>query len=261
MYSLATANLVSLLVAVSFVVAVHLRQPLSADRNEPKVIKGRIIRVLLLTFALTGLLPIVLTALGGYPTYSYAFSEFGLQFGPLGVLKCLGLISTLYCGPLLDHFYDIDFELSTLYKDVHAELTLIWGIRDLVFAPIVEEIIYRSHIICIYRGVAGILDSWLTFGTPLFFGVAHLHHGYALYLSGQRAFFPVLATVAAQLVYTTAFGALASHLFLRFGTVWGPVVVHSVCNCMSFPTLEPGINPILYYGLLALGSYLFYQWL
>lgn len=64
------------------------------------------------------------------------------------------------------------------------------------------------------------------FGTPLFFGVAHVHH----LLAGVPP-----AVVLLQLGYTTVFGAYVTFAFDRTGSIAGPVLCHAFSNWMGFP--------------------------
>lgn len=82
----------------------------------------------------------------------------------------------------------------------------------------------------------------LTLTTPLYFGIAHLHHAWEIYKSGgytKRARTTAFLTCAIQLAYTTVFGWYANFLFMRTGTVWAPFLAHVLCNMMGLPRLAP----------------------
>ena len=84
--------------------------------------------------------------------------------------------------------------------------------------------------------------TWLMLTTPLYFGIAHLHHAWEMYQAGgctNRARTSALLTSALQFVYTTVFGWYASFLFMRTGTVWAPLLAHVLCNVMGLPRLAP----------------------
>lgn len=72
--------------------------------------------------------------------------------------------------------------------------------------------------------------------SPLFFGVAHLHHCYGMVQQGVPVRQAVL-TSAVQMTYTTLFGALEMFLFLRTGHLAAVFAVHSWCNLAGLPSL------------------------
>ena len=82
------------------------------------------------------------------------------------------------------------------------------------------------------------------FLSPVIFGLAHLHHFYEFRLTNPR-----VSAVAAllrsllQFSYTTLFGAYATFLFLRTGSVLAIFVVHAFCNCMGFPRFWGRLQP------------------
>eukprot|EP00804_Cyclotella_cryptica_P007682 CCRYP_001316-RA/>CCRYP_001316-RA protein AED:0.45 eAED:0.46 QI:0/-1/0/1/-1/0/1/0/140 len=75
--------------------------------------------------------------------------------------------------------------------------------------------------------------SWIA---PLFFGVAHLHHFYIQ--RNSREWNSLVMGLALQWGYTTLFGAYASLVFIRTGSLWAVVVIHSFCNYMGLPQLQ-----------------------
>jgi prenyl protein peptidase len=148
------------------------------------------------------------------------------------------------------------------------------NIRNLIIAPIVEEIIFRACLLppllasshsssssssssdddaIIRRGLTPTKACWIA---PLFFGVAHLHHFYEKYRQQQttsisnntrheerkhdlilvRQLLIELAT--AQWTYTTLFGAYVSHVFIRTGSIMSVIVAHVICNYMGLPDIE-----------------------
>ena len=64
-------------------------------------------------------------------------------------------------------------------------------------------------------------------GSAVCFGAAHLHH---VFDGGGD-----VKAVAVMFVYTSLFGAYSSYLFLRTGTVAGPLAAHIFCNAMGLP--------------------------
>jgi len=118
------------------------------------------------------------------------------------------------------------------------------------------------------------------FLSPVIFGLAHFHHFYEFRLT--HAHVPVTAAVARsvlQLAYTTLFGAYATFLFLRTGSLLAICLVHAFCNCMGLPRVwgrvqpgedegdhgaAPGTRPwvlwsVSYYVLLVTGAVFWYR--
>lgn len=130
-------------------------------------------------------------------------------------------------------------------------LTLHWW-RNLVVAPLSEELIFRSCILplllqCFSPHKAVLLST-------LIFGLAHFHH----LVEQQRIGMPLKRAILIscfQFVYTMIFGAYAAVLFVRTGHFMAPVMAHSFCNFMGFPDLswimgQP--KPLKKYGFLLL---------
>jgi prenyl protein peptidase len=80
--------------------------------------------------------------------------------------------------------------------------------------------------------------SWtqIVFLTPLYFGIAHLHHLYefrithpevSLVISVLRSLF--------QFTYTSLFGFFAAWVYIRTGNVYTCILAHTFCNWMGLP--------------------------
>lgn len=157
-------------------------------------------------------------------------------------------------------------------------------IRNLLAAPIAEEIVFRAcllpPLLSCDGGYSTTTTCWIA---PLFFGVAHLHH---LIEQCRRHSISPIAIVAPpassydatmvrklllgsafQWTYTTLFGAYASHVFVRTGSILSSIVAHVVCNYMGLPDLRclssdersnrlHGYRPLIA-SMYLLGMYLF----
>lgn len=76
----------------------------------------------------------------------------------------------------------------------------------------------------------------IIFLTPLYFGIAHVHHLYEFRLTHPKT--PMLLVVARslfQFTYTSLFGFFAAFVFLRTGNVLSLILAHSFCNWMGLP--------------------------
>ncbi|KAI9466986.1 hypothetical protein BJY52DRAFT_1111410 [Lactarius psammicola] len=107
-------------------------------------------------------------------------------------------------------------------------------------APISEEVVWRSCIVCAYR-LAGASNTSIVFFTPISFGSAHLHHvweTYNLYGRTRQALRRALLLTLFQFTYTTLFGFHSAFLLLRTGSLLPSVSAHIFCNFMGFPQLQ-----------------------
>jgi len=109
-------------------------------------------------------------------------------------------------------------------------------LRNLVFAPISEEIIFRGVVVFLLRKSVS-QNSTILFTAPLFFAPAHLHHAVVKYWSGYAAKHVVPETVM-QLAYTYIFGCIATLLYLRTGTIATSILSHVICNIVQLPDLS-----------------------
>lgn len=109
--------------------------------------------------------------------------------------------------------------------------------RDYFFAPLVEEIIFRTCIIppFLFSGNMSMMAvCWIT---PLFFGLAHVHHAITKLKNGAPIKTVLFSTIF-QLVYTTLFGAYASYCYIKIGSLPAIVILHSFCNFMGLPDVS-----------------------
>lgn len=131
-----------------------------------------------------------------------------------------------------------------------------------------EELLFRSAAVPLLVG-AGVSLGRIVFLTPIIFGVAHVHHFYEFRVTHPNV--PVIAAVARsllQLTYTTLFGAYATFIYLRTGSLLAIILVHAFCNSMGLPRFWGHVQPYwtvypdqkpwkwtsLYYILLVLGA-------
>ncbi|SJM88434.1 related to CAAX prenyl protease 2 [Zygosaccharomyces bailii] len=242
-----TAFLVSLYISLSYVGAVYATTARAGDyrsgRDNPQVIRqrmGRICSVMALNLVV---IPMLLWHLGHLGSFQEAFLTLGLYpnhssffFQPI---KALLLISMLYVGPLVDALlYYVFVPSGSLSREFKEELLNIWGLRNYVFAPFSEEVFYTSMILNSYLTLPHepASNKQLICLTPLFFGLAHLHHAYESYYDSQSSMAAVCLTAAVQAIYTTVFGSFTNCVFLKTGgNLWACVLLHAFCNYMGFP--------------------------
>jgi prenyl protein peptidase len=86
---------------------------------------------------------------------------------------------------------------------------------------------------------------WQTvFLTPVIFGLAHVHHFYEFRLTNPQV--PVLDALLRscfQMAYTTLFGAYATFIYMRTGSLLAVCAIHAFCNSMGLPRLWGMVRP------------------
>mmetsp|Transcript_1128 Transcript_1128/g.3967 ORF Transcript_1128/g.3967 Transcript_1128/m.3967 type:complete len:298 (-) Transcript_1128:1725-2618(-) len=109
----------------------------------------------------------------------------------------------------------------------------VYSLRNLVLAPLCEEIVFRLCI-CRILQAAGLSNLAVVLLSPLFFGAAHLHTLRQRLRDGDNAQ-AAFAEVGLQFSYTTVFGWLAAVLYLSTGNVASSFLSHSLANMYGFP--------------------------
>ncbi|PKI82439.1 CAAX prenyl protease [Malassezia vespertilionis] len=139
--------------------------------------------------------------------------------------------------------------LGTLYADFRGKVLPgqrhfrkdngLQCIRNYVVAPISEELVFRASMLAtIQYAEPPVSLACKIFATPLYFGLAHVHHAwemFALHGKTRHAMHSALLSSALQFAYTIVFGWYADALFLRTGSVLAPCAAHIVCNAMGLP--------------------------
>lgn len=193
-------------------------------------------------------------------------------------LAPLLLIAVLFFGPLIQvglntrHLLKQDGEgrkgnkavfierfLLALLASLHVDPVRtppLLHFRTLVFAPLVEEWVFRACIVPVWI-ISGHTVSTSILAAALAFGFAHCHHGYELRRSGHP--WPsVIVTVLVQLSYTSLFGGIAAWLLLAYGNTLAVILVHAFCNLLGLPDvswLSSSDNPLVRHRWMLLVSY------
>jgi prenyl protein peptidase len=82
---------------------------------------------------------------------------------------------------------------------------------------------------------AGFSSPVILFGTPLFFGLAHVHHGVSRWQSAPRELQNIVLSTMFQVLYTMLFGALMMDVLVKTENVVTAMLIHSFCNLNGFP--------------------------
>jgi prenyl protein peptidase len=155
---------------------------------------------------------------------------------PLEFIKSCSLVLLLYTGPLFEViFIEKDLRGFRGWEQTVATLSSWSGYRNYIAGPLTEEVIFRSVIIPLHL-IADISASKIVFLTPLYFGIAHVHHLYEFKLTHPHTpWLPAILRSIFQFGYTTLFGWFASFLYIRTGSIYAGVLVHSFCNWGGLP--------------------------
>jgi prenyl protein peptidase len=212
---------------------------------------------------------------------------------PLDVLRSLLLTVLLFLGPLFELIF-VTGALSDLRSGRKLIETLSsWqGYRNFVAGPITEEILFRSVLVPLHL-LAKVAPPKVVLFTPLYFGIAHVHHFYEFTLTHPHTpLAGALLRSVFQFGFTTVFGWLATFVYIRTGSLYSCIFIHILCNWIGLPRFwgklrrqeEHPMGPTVmrgkedsdteqpkeqeralglqwtmaYYALLFAGSYLFY---
>ncbi|KAJ4392070.1 CAAX prenyl protease [Gnomoniopsis smithogilvyi] len=228
--------LYTLLYVIPFYLSPKTRPSARLSRDAPSVIRARITSVSL-TCAVASLSTLaVLVMKGGYENYQ-AFHAMG--YWPLGLgesFRALLLTALLFLGPLFETLVVEGYWREWMTGEPVKELLGDWITwRNLVAGPLTEELLFRSAAIPLMILARTSLTKTI-FVSPLVFGLAHVHHLYEFRITHPGVPLPaaILRSVF-QLGYTTLFGAYATFVYLRTGSLLAVFGTHVLCNSMGLP--------------------------
>ncbi|CAI5709219.1 unnamed protein product [Hyaloperonospora brassicae] len=241
-------------------------------RRLPRDHPTHILARFLLICIFCGICPFVLAVFYDHDESSISFAQWlGIRSEGLAQAIFVPLLATavLFTGSLLanalhllnvskqfhSHGWWFALKNSALYYSItHDRLP---SLRTYVLGPLTEEFVFRSCMVPLLV-CAEFTAKQIVFGSPVIFGVAHLHH-FMEYVRYGRSPKDAALTVGFQFVYTSLFGAYATFIFLRTGHFASTFLVHVFCNVMGVPDLS-FFNPenILHsYRFVLLGAYFF----
>lgn len=204
------------------------------NRDHPQTIKNRTIRITIASILSCCLLYFSASPSLNDKSGQTLFKYIGIRSTslPQAVLCPSLLLFLLFLGPIFNLLVDGDFSTYLVgqidFKDIKV-------VRNLVIAPFFEELVFRG---CMIPLLYPSFSNWSMLLAPLFFGIAHIHHAYALYLSQTCRVSDIILMTIFQTFYTTIFGVLSSFIFIRTNHLLAVCISHSFCNLMGFPDLE-----------------------
>jgi len=170
-----------------------------------------------------------------------SFTRLGLTFDDLSIYPYL-VTPILFIGPLYARYLAETLPFQTKWSikyDLIYTFTSWQGLRNFIFAPITEEVVFRACVLSVYQ-LSGMSMISMIFISPMNFGAAHIHHTWDIfnrYGRTRSAAKRAVITCFFQFVYTTLFGSYCSFLFIRTGSLFPPLVAHSFCNAMGLPQI------------------------
>ncbi|MCJ1390725.1 hypothetical protein MMC18_003586 [Xylographa bjoerkii] len=230
------------LYVLPFYVSSLTRPSPDLPRDSPTVIRARV-RSVTLSCALCSVITIcilsfyahlprlqILKLLGWYP------------IDIAGTAKPLLLTALLFAGPLFEKgVVEGRWKEWIRGRRLYECLDSWPGWRNYVAGPFTEELLFRSLLLplaVIAQPNPSANKLRLILLTPLYFGIAHIHHFYEFKLTHpQTPLLPTLLVTLFQFSYTTIFGWYAAFVFLRTGSLWSVVLCHAFCNWMGLPRL------------------------
>ena len=78
----------------------------------------------------------------------------------------------------------------------------ILAFKNLVFAPLFEEFIYRVCLINIFMEAGALTETQAVFVLPVFFAISHIHHVYKMRKEDKISKRKALMFCAFQVMYT-----------------------------------------------------------
>ncbi|KAI9762314.1 MAG: replication factor C subunit 4 [Chaenotheca gracillima] len=235
-----TAALISIIYTILYVLPFYLssttRPSPTISRDSPTVIRARIRAV---TFTC------VITTLGTYyvlcsqaNTTPWQALHF-MGWWPVSILdlaRSFLLTAILFLGPLFERGV-VEEGWKDWIRGRHVRETLSsWiGWRNFIAGPTTEEIVFRSTFIPLHL-LAHLTPTQVIYFTPLYFGIAHIHHFYEYTLTHpDTPLLPALLRSLVQFGYTSVFGFFATFLYLRTASLPVVILVHSFCNWCGLP--------------------------
>ncbi|KAL9039298.1 MAG: hypothetical protein Q9180_002615 [Flavoplaca navasiana] len=246
--SVAFAALLSVAYPILYVVPFYLspttRPSPTLSRDAPSVIRARIrfvyASVTFSTFATIYILATranassvdILRLLGWYP------------IGMVEIAKSLLLTALLFTGPLFEGaVVEGRWKNWIQGRTMHESLSSWIGWRNYVVGPVTEEILFRSLLVPLHL-LTPLSPIRIVLLTPLYFGIAHIHHFYEFVLTHPHTpWTPSILRSLFQFTYTTMFGWYATFVFIRTGNVIAVILAHTFCNWAGLPRLWGRVEP------------------
>ncbi|KIW29032.1 uncharacterized protein PV07_04881 [Cladophialophora immunda] len=242
----------TLIYVVPFYLSSSTRPSPTLNRDAPSVIRARI-RTVTLACVIGSAGTLYLLIATAKLSLTDALHMLGCwPVRPWDLFRSFTLTFLLYVGPLFEKIF-VEGEFDDLrHRGVAAisESLSSWqGYRNYVAGPITEEVVFRSVLIPIHL-LAKISPGKIVFLTPLYFGIAHIHHFYEFHLTHPHvSLVPVFLRSLLQFTYTTLFGWFAAFIYIRTSSLYACIIIHSFCNWVGLPRFWGRVRRPEYYPI------------
>lgn len=216
------AGLASAFVAGVYLIPQRPRLP----RDAPDTVRRRLLGVTLATAGCVAAMHVLCQPI---PATGSVWAALGLSPDIISHVsaagKTLALFALLFLGPIVQE------TLDRSWTQRHGPRSILFW-RNFVAAPLCEEIVFRACLIPLLEPVWGRTATlWLS---PLFFGLAHVHHAVWGDVSAMQAL--------GMFGYTTLFGWLAGAVFQVTRSTPAVVLSHAFCNFVELPDVHGGMS-------------------
>ena len=210
------------------------------SREAPSVIRARIRFVTLSITLATLITAYILSTRALEDSWSIIHTLGIYPISPLAIGRSILLTALLFAGPLFEKaITDSGWRSWVQGRELYETLKSWIGWRNFVAGPFTEEVLFRSVIVSLHIHIRPQLSPpTLVLATPLYFGIAHVHHFWEYTLTHPYTpTLPALLRSLIQFAYTTVFGWYATFIYLRTGSLWAVVLIHAQCNWMGLPRI------------------------
>jgi prenyl protein peptidase len=192
--------------------------------HKEKILSLFLSNILQMTITSSGvLLHLVILYVGHILATSLEISLLLSGDGPVSARHLWDGIHAIYFGPLT----------NALLQGGAARWICL---RNLAVAPFAEELVFRAHMVPLLQSTGTLNVAQLCRVAPLFFGIAHAHHAFRR-LQQKESIKLVFYQTLFQFTYTSIFGAYATYVYIKTGSLLAISVAHSFCNWMGLPSL------------------------
>lgn len=175
-----------------------------------------------------------------------------LGWYPIGIVETFHsflLTALLFAGPLFEKAVVESRWRDWIRGQTVSETLSSWiGWRNYVAGPVTEEIMFRSLLVPLHL-LTPLSPTRVVLLTPLYFGIAHIHHFYEFVLTHPHTpWAPSIVRAIIQFTYTTIFGWYATFLFIRTGSLVSVTLAHTFCNWAGLPRVWGRVEPSVAIG-------------
>ncbi|KAL9601849.1 MAG: hypothetical protein Q9219_002200 [cf. Caloplaca sp. 3 TL-2023] len=234
----------TLLYVLPFYLSPTTRPSPILSRDAPSVIRARI-RSVSISVSLSTIATIYVLVARANTSWLDTLRLLGWY--PLGITeiaKSSLLTALLFSGPLFEKaVIEGRWKEWIRGQKLYESLSSWIGWRIYVAGPVTEEILFRSLLVPLHL-LTPLSPTRVVLLTPLYFGIAHVHHFYEFVLTHPHT--PMAPSIIRSLIqfsYTTIFGWYATFVFIRTGNVVAVTAAHTFCNWAGLPRLWGRVEP------------------